>query len=151
MKVPSREFVKGAGMRSFIWCFWSTIPLVSLRKDCVRSPSQRPCGLCVSGFGAAQELVSWAFSRARRAPRTKNWDSIVWLMGCQPSPDFAPRAPEVNYWRDPRSGWRRRCDFLFANSGRPGCSGRPHEIDLWEKTDPLFQVRVEGRKVKPAF
>ncbi|CAJ1428262.1 unnamed protein product [Effrenium voratum] len=23
----------------------------------------------------------------------------------------------VNYWRDPRSGWRRRCDFLFANSG----------------------------------
>lgn len=24
---------------------------------------------------------------------------------------------EVNYWRDPRSGWRRRADFFFANFG----------------------------------
>ncbi|CAK9115949.1 unnamed protein product [Durusdinium trenchii] len=23
----------------------------------------------------------------------------------------------VNYWRDPRSGWRRRADFFFANFG----------------------------------
>ena len=29
---------------------------------------------------------------------------------------------QVNYWRDPQSGWRRRADFFFANFGR-GSSG----------------------------
>eukprot|EP00913_Durusdinium_trenchii_P034980 g32721.t1 len=41
----------------------------------------------------------------------------------------------VNYWRDPRSGWRRRADFFFANFGTLNAKGRRGSAELPKWTD----------------
>ena len=47
----------------------------------------------------------------------------------------------MNYWRDPKSGWRRRIDFLFANFGS-GSTLREMLVALQDRLSLALVVRV---------
>ena len=71
----------------------------------INSPFCRGSGTCPDVMKETSRNTMWLRQRKGLDPFSKPWLVGSWVCF------------EVNYWRDPRSGWRRRADFFFANFG----------------------------------
>lgn len=55
----------------------------------------------------------------------------------------------VNYWRDPRNGWRRRADFFFANFGIG--YHLVLSVVIWTKLPLYHKLDLTSQSLRPLF